>query len=108
MSESYNWDYLKSVREDRGFTLRDVEAATGISNAYLSQLESGKIRRPSVQYIYALSKIYGIDAETMLLAIGVLKPVDISEKITLLDRVKSLEEKVLALENKISLSHDKF
>jgi HTH-type transcriptional regulator, competence development regulator len=108
MSETYNWEYLKSIREERSLTLRDVESATGISNAYLSQLESGKIGRPSVQYIYLLSKIYGIEAEEMLLAIGIVKPVDIQEKVTLLDRIKALEKKVSALESKLSLSFDKF
>lgn len=106
--EVYNWEYLKSVREDRAFTLRDVEEVTGMSNAYLSQLESGKIRRPSVQYIYLLSRVYMVDAETMLLKIGIIKPVDVVEKVTLLHRVKTLEQKVAQLEGKISLSHDKF
>jgi transcriptional regulator with XRE-family HTH domain len=42
--------YLKGARLKRNMTLRDVEAATGkeVSNAYLSQLESGKITKPSV------------------------------------------------------------
>jgi hypothetical protein len=38
---------LKRVRKARGITLRQVEAITGISNAYLSQLETGKVNNPS-------------------------------------------------------------
>lgn len=105
---AYNWDYLKIIREERGFTLRDVENISGVSNAYLSQLESGKIRRPSVQTIYTLSKVYGVDAETMLLAIGVLKQPDIEERVTMLDRLNDLEKRVKQLESKISLSHDRY
>ena len=35
------------ARECKGFTLRELEAATGIHNAILSQIETGKIREPS-------------------------------------------------------------
>ena len=39
--------YLKHARMTSGLTLRAVERETGISNGYLSQLESGRVRRPS-------------------------------------------------------------
>jgi len=41
--------YLASIRNDRKMTLRQVEEASGkeVSNAYLSQLENGKILQPS-------------------------------------------------------------
>lgn len=47
--------YLASVRQVKGLTLREVEEATGkeISNAYLSQLERGKITKPSPIYCTA-------------------------------------------------------
>lgn len=45
-----NGEYWKSLRVEKGLTLRQVEDATGISNGYLSQLENDKIKRPS-QYI---------------------------------------------------------
>ena len=38
---------LKMARELRKLSLREVEEATGISNAYLSQLENDKIKKPS-------------------------------------------------------------
>lgn len=52
--------YLKTAREARRLTLRAVEESTGVSNAYLSQLESGKIREPSPQILFKLSKVYGV------------------------------------------------
>ena len=39
--------FLAVLRRSKGLSLRAVEAETGISNAYLSQLETGKIREPS-------------------------------------------------------------
>jgi transcriptional regulator with XRE-family HTH domain len=49
---------LKTARERRGMTLREVEDKTGISNAYLSQLENGKITEPSPRVLFKLAEIY--------------------------------------------------
>lgn len=54
-------DYLKAGREAKGLTLRAVQEATGISNGYLSQLEGGKIKRPSPVDLRKLCELYGID-----------------------------------------------
>jgi transcriptional regulator with XRE-family HTH domain len=35
-----------------------VEKATGVSNAYLSQVESGKIRQPSPLVLHKLAQLY--------------------------------------------------
>ena len=45
---------LKESREKSNKTMRDVEEATGISNAYLSQLENDKIKKPSANVLYKL------------------------------------------------------
>ena len=57
---------LKQFREVCMLTLRQVEEITGISNAYLSQLESGKIKKPSVNVIYKLSQLYKVDIDELL------------------------------------------
>lgn len=49
---------FREVREEKGLTLRQVEEATGISNAYLSQLETGKIKKPSFDVVYKLHNFY--------------------------------------------------
>lgn len=53
--------YLESLRSACELSLRDVEEATEkqVSNAYLSQLETGKITKPSPNILHALSKVYG-------------------------------------------------
>lgn len=68
--------YLKSVRLGSKMTLRDVEEATGkeVSNAYLSQLESGKITKPSVHVLYALSTSLGVPYETLMERAGYIVP----------------------------------
>lgn len=52
--------FLKQGRESKGLTLRAVEESTGISNAYLSQMEGGKIKRPSPVDLHNLCALYDI------------------------------------------------
>ena len=59
---------LKDSREIIPLTLRQVEEATEISNAYLSQLENDKIKKPSANVLYKLASIYGIELDTLLQA----------------------------------------
>src|SRR2546429_5779761 len=60
--------YLKSVRLGSKMTLREVEEATGkeVSNAYLSQLEHGRITRPSPNILHSLATVYGVPYETLM------------------------------------------
>ncbi len=60
--------YLASVRQVKGLTLREVEEATGkeVSNAYLSQLEHGKITKPSPHILHSLSEVYSVAYEKLM------------------------------------------
>lgn len=66
--------YLSSVREVRRLTLREVEEATDrqVSNAYLSQLEKGKISKPSPKVLHSLARAYGIAYDTLMQKAGYL------------------------------------
>jgi transcriptional regulator with XRE-family HTH domain len=80
---------LKSTRENVSLTLRDVEIATGISNAYLSQLENDKIKKPSASILYKLANVYKIDLNVLLYASGIIEKKDLTEvkpKQSLLER----------------------
>ncbi len=52
----------------RKFTisLREVEDATDISNAYLSQLENGRVTKPSPHILHALATVYRVPYETLM------------------------------------------
>jgi HTH-type transcriptional regulator, competence development regulator len=52
--------FLASARQHKQLTLRAVETETGISNAYVSQLETGKVRSPSPVILRKLSDLYGV------------------------------------------------
>jgi len=66
--------YLKQLREDHGLTLRDVEEETNkqVSNAYLSQLEKGKVTKPSPSILHALSIVYEVPYEDLMERTGYL------------------------------------
>lgn len=68
--------YLQSIREDRRMTLRQVEEATEkeISNAYLSQIEQDKIKKPSPNILNTLAEIYGIDYPNLMEMAGYIIP----------------------------------
>lgn len=64
---------LKDARELKKFTLRTVEDATEVSNAYLSQLENGKIKTPSANILHKLANIYNMDFGFLLSVAGIVE-----------------------------------
>jgi transcriptional regulator with XRE-family HTH domain len=68
--------FLRKARQDVKMSLRDVEEATGkeVSNAYLSQLESGKITKPSPHILYSLSTALGVAYDTLMERAGYIMP----------------------------------
>lgn len=58
--------FLASARNKLEMTLRAVEEETGISNAYLSQLEHGKIKMPAPQNLYKLAELYQVPYELLM------------------------------------------
>ena len=64
------------MRRAKGFSLREVEAATGkaVSNAYLSQLENGKISKPSPNVLHSLAEVYVVPYEALMEKAGYLLP----------------------------------
>jgi transcriptional regulator with XRE-family HTH domain len=69
-------EYLAALRGASGKSLRQVEEATEreVSNAYLSQLENGKIQQPSPNILHALARVYGVSYEHLMERAGYLLP----------------------------------
>lgn len=61
---------LRGLRKASGLTLKDVEEKSGVSNAYLSQLETGKITSPGPQIITKIAPAYGLSVDQMLRLAG--------------------------------------
>lgn len=69
---------LADLRRAKGLSLREVEEATGkaVSNAYLSQLENQRIKKPSPHVLHALAEVYAVPYETLMEKAGYLMPVE--------------------------------
>ena len=59
-------EFLRMIRLSIPFTLREAEEASGVSNAYLSQLEGGKIAKPSPPFLHKLATAYQINYEALM------------------------------------------
>ncbi len=62
---------LAYLRRKSGFTLREVEAqalamGASLSNAAVSQMETGATVNPSLKHIAALAKIYGVTLDELI------------------------------------------
>jgi transcriptional regulator with XRE-family HTH domain len=64
------------LRTAKGLSLREVEEATekAVSNAYLSQLENGKIQKPSPNVLHSLADVYAVPYEALMERAGYLLP----------------------------------
>lgn len=62
---------IRKRRMSMGFTLRDVERITDgkISNGYLSQIETGKVKDPSGSMLLLISHALAMDVLDLLAAI---------------------------------------
>jgi HTH-type transcriptional regulator, competence development regulator len=69
---------LANLRAAKRLSLRQVEEATDqtVSNAYLSQLETGKIRKPSPHVFNRLAAVYAVPYEMLMEKAGYLPPSD--------------------------------
>ena len=66
---------LRSQRIAAGLTLRDLAERTGVSNAYLSQLERG-MHEPSLSVLRAISLALDVPLASLLTRAGVLEDDD--------------------------------
>lgn len=56
---------LRALRRQRGITLAEVSATTGISESTLSRLESGK-RRANLELLLPLARAYGVPLDDLV------------------------------------------
>jgi transcriptional regulator with XRE-family HTH domain len=72
--------FLRTIRDQKQLSLRAVEKAIGISNAYLSQIESGKIKQPSPNILHKLCELYEIPYSDALHLAGYPVPTEETEQ----------------------------
>jgi transcriptional regulator with XRE-family HTH domain len=97
--------YLASIRLDRKMSLRLVEEKSNreVSNAYLSQLETGKVQQPSPNVLHTLAEIYNIDYIQLMDLAGYLPPTKSRKSSERHGRVATFAEFNLTPEEEASL-----
>jgi HTH-type transcriptional regulator, competence development regulator len=73
---------LRTHRLAAKLTLREVERLTGVSNAYLSQLENGHTTNPSPRLLEKLAGAFGCSYSELMKAAGYTPP-NQGERVTL-------------------------
>jgi HTH-type transcriptional regulator, competence development regulator len=72
MEEANFGIFLKSLRDRQRMSLRDVERESGVSNAYIAQLEKGDRPAPSPDILKKLARAYNVTVRELLLRAGYL------------------------------------
>jgi len=98
-------EYLWNVRTKKRMTLREVEEATSheVSNAYLSQLEKGRISKPSPNILHSLAEVYGVPYERLMQKAGYIAAVSSRTSSSRHGRVATFANDNLTLEEEEEL-----
>jgi transcriptional regulator with XRE-family HTH domain len=64
---------IRRIRQILGLSLRDVEEKSGVSNAYLSQLETGTIMNPSPHILLKLAEVLRVPYELLMERAGYIQ-----------------------------------
>lgn len=90
-------EWLRHLRHNSNLTLREVEERSGISNSYLSQLETGHMTRPHPYILRGLADMYHISYEWLMWLTGYLEqsqPTPLRHSVT--DMLAGLDEAQLS------------
>ena len=80
MPEEQQWrealgELIRTQRSAAGLSLRDLAERTGVSNAYLSQIERG-LHEPSLSVLRSIADALDVPLEALLTRAGVLRGPD--------------------------------
>lgn len=66
-------DYIREMRKRKDWSQRDLATASGISNAEISRIESGKRKEPSPSVLKAIASALNVPVEEALQQAGVIE-----------------------------------
>ena len=94
MEEANFGHFLKSLRDRQRMSLRDVEKESGVSNAYIAQMEKGDRPAPSPDILKKLARVYNVTVRELLMRAGYLDEPEVSA--TEEERIEAAFQYVLA------------
>lgn len=59
-------DYIKGLREKKGYSLTQLADKAGVSKSYLSMIERNLQQNPSIQFLEKISEILGRSVESII------------------------------------------
>jgi transcriptional regulator with XRE-family HTH domain len=65
--------YVRSLRQERGLSLRYVGTKASISSSYLAQIEHGRRRPPGPEILNRLAPVYDVPLRDLMRAAGYLE-----------------------------------
>ncbi len=68
-------ELIAIARECKGWTLRDLEHETGISNALISQIETGHVKDPGFSNVVKLCRALGLSMDRAASTVTSLKDI---------------------------------
>ena len=57
---------FRSYRQGKGWTITTLADNSGVSKAYISDLENGVAGKPNIQYVYAIASSLGLTLDELL------------------------------------------
>src|ERR1700677_4441198 len=57
---------IRYLRKGKGWSLADLENESGVSKAYISDIENAAAGRPNIQYVYALAASLGVTLDGLI------------------------------------------
>ena len=77
MMENFG-EYLRTLRVEKRYSLREVEELSGVSNSYLGLIERGQRPIPGADILKKLAPVYDVPVRDLLATAGYLREEDIS------------------------------
>ena len=71
-------EYLRTLRVEKRYSLREVEELSGVSNSYLGLIERGQRPIPGADILKKLAPVFDVPVRDLLATAGYLKEEDIS------------------------------
>lgn len=71
-------DYIKSLRENKGFSQRKLSYLSDVSNTEISRIEKGERLQPSPEVLSKLAPHLGVTKEELMSVAGYIDPTSLS------------------------------
>ena len=57
---------IRFLRQGKGWSLADLERESGVSKAYVSDIENGAAGKPNIQYVFSIAKALGVTLDELV------------------------------------------